>query len=1533
LLLSDPDFRLRYQRGQIRVVFSGAAGRAIARQRVGIGEKVVLDLNGGRWLGTGNEGLATVRTPGKSVEGEIGFEDVLSMMVVKGDKEILVRIEEQDMIKDPNVMKRKEAPSTPARGLGRGATHEQIYSSPAFMKRLRASGGETSSPLIDQMEKEDNEELDSEIARKRRRVSYKNVTEWKVARDEKKEPDETVGLGLNLAADVEREAEDQVAEEDVAIRDTHDPITESTDEVHQELPEPSSGLVPVSSPSLQPQAMSKPQTQAEDDDTLVQAIMISFGELPPERDGTNRPAPEEKTLAEAAQDPMAVSPTVSIDFASAMAPPPLPHLEIPQTGTQQQIPDQTGPVTPRLIPVSPGSLPLPSPFPHTPLGIISPSIIQASTAVLETQNVQSADSSARPEYFDRPRSESAAVLAESEQSRSDHERPDNPRSTMEKEKEIIDPLAEAPRRSSVASSDRDAASSPSSGSEADVSSDDENGSESEIARPQEGNEHVDDVLMTTSADVVGSAYPAEVIEGEVVYQEENIVLAEHQDSDALIHTSDGRGSVSLSDRTDDDAEDDLEQDLGHSQMQVLEDVVMLDDASDHEDQYDSSSTPASKSPDYASREESAGVQDQDLSFHPSLGLDGAFASKMQDVTPAPAISMQTWETVVETADQDQPQLDVHSVRSSQDEDAAWAALDEAVTTVRGQEADRLTTESSVGVFAQTVEKDDQPDSQHALESQSPPGPADGLEAANDYDEGAIESNDRYEPKMTSQKLSFVKRMEAFRETSQRSRRSPSIEEVDLSQVEPDYMNAYLSQTLSQTLPQTLRPAAMVESERSTVPAFMGGDSESVYRGDLDTDFGQYVTETVEKVSVSQEVEFADYLQAQTITSESGLVMKMIKQERQTPTSPRQAEDEAIDDELLLEFVNEDSEGAATHYSDPASENINAEAFVDPGNVEDATTFIDGDTTRMNPSNDSESVAEVGNAELPESDNADAQSPSARYNDPEPQDTNAEVAADHGDEEDATTFSAGGNPKRTLDKTVTNLSRDKSSPNVGRQLRSQAEELNPMELAEDDSLQPVSRSVPETAPTLHACRNCAKRKTKCEGRVPCTRCSDRNLRCTRRPTGRSIKDASRMALITPETPAAGHIPPEETRLANDTAPRSAQSPMFQFQSQAEELRMKRFAEDFASVASDLEQTPEAPPEVTSPQTLLSPIPEELITTPTTNQPAEELRLQRFAEDFASVASELNQASRARSEVTLPQTALLPIPEEPITTPVAKHFNGSIRRPPRYSRLSLNTEALSDWFTPPKAIDRRKTTTALPTDTPTTPRPPRLPLTTSQTRSVSPPPMKRFSQTPGTATKLSYFTPLTNLETFLNDPLTTIDVLAVVCDKATDPVRAKSGPRDWFTVFSIVDPDLLNQSTSDLMTAPSKVHGVRVEIYRPWKASLPRCSVGDVVLLRGFSVKSRKHTPYLLSGDASAWVVWRYDGETDEDTDAGRAKRSSLEEVRGPPVEFGEQERVLAGGLRAWWGQVQGIEVENGGLIARTKGKGRAIEVENDVLAKL
>lgn len=48
-LLSEPDFRLRSSNGQVRVTLEGASAEEVAKSKIGIGDTVLLGLEGVRW--------------------------------------------------------------------------------------------------------------------------------------------------------------------------------------------------------------------------------------------------------------------------------------------------------------------------------------------------------------------------------------------------------------------------------------------------------------------------------------------------------------------------------------------------------------------------------------------------------------------------------------------------------------------------------------------------------------------------------------------------------------------------------------------------------------------------------------------------------------------------------------------------------------------------------------------------------------------------------------------------------------------------------------------------------------------------------------------------------------------------------------------------------------------------------------------------------------------------------------------------------------------------------------------------------------------------------------------------------------------------------------------------------------------------------------------------------------------------------------------------------------------------------------------
>jgi len=76
-LLSEPDFRLRRTRGQVRVQFAGSSAKQVAKTGIASGDEVILCLEGVEWLEDENR----VATPGRGVEVELKFTERLLLQV------------------------------------------------------------------------------------------------------------------------------------------------------------------------------------------------------------------------------------------------------------------------------------------------------------------------------------------------------------------------------------------------------------------------------------------------------------------------------------------------------------------------------------------------------------------------------------------------------------------------------------------------------------------------------------------------------------------------------------------------------------------------------------------------------------------------------------------------------------------------------------------------------------------------------------------------------------------------------------------------------------------------------------------------------------------------------------------------------------------------------------------------------------------------------------------------------------------------------------------------------------------------------------------------------------------------------------------------------------------------------------------------------------------------------------------------------------------------------------------------------------
>lgn len=141
--------------------------------------------------------------------------------------------------------------------------------------------------------------------------------------------------------------------------------------------------------------------------------------------------------------------------------------------------------------------------------------------------------------------------------------------------------------------------------------------------------------------------------------------------------------------------------------------------------------------------------------------------------------------------------------------------------------------------------------------------------------------------------------------------------------------------------------------------------------------------------------------------------------------------------------------------------------------------------------------------------------------------------------------------------------------------------------------------------------------------------------------------------------------------------------------------------------------------------------------------------------------------------------------------------------------------------------------------------------------------------GFRTNLSYFVPLAALPSHYG---TTTDILAIAIS-STSVSRATTGPKDHYQTIYLTDP-----------SSVSPVNVTTAQIFRPNTNCFPQTSSGDAVLLRNFKVQSFQKRFSLIDTDSSAWAVFHKGADV---------------QVRGPPIEYGAEERAFARGHWNWW----------------------------------
>jgi hypothetical protein len=141
ILLADPDFRIRRQKGQTKITFHEAAGVAVAESHAGIGDTIHLSLEGAQWTEPGND----VHTLGKRADWDLEYTGQVYMEVHQDTAPLAVvdvaRVEESV----GGTLREIDGNKAASRGTPKTRRSHELWSLSAFTKRI----SDSSPPLQD----------------------------------------------------------------------------------------------------------------------------------------------------------------------------------------------------------------------------------------------------------------------------------------------------------------------------------------------------------------------------------------------------------------------------------------------------------------------------------------------------------------------------------------------------------------------------------------------------------------------------------------------------------------------------------------------------------------------------------------------------------------------------------------------------------------------------------------------------------------------------------------------------------------------------------------------------------------------------------------------------------------------------------------------------------------------------------------------------------------------------------------------------------------------------------------------------------------------------------------------------------------------------------------------------------------------------------------------------------------------------------------------------------------------------------------
>ncbi|RKF64523.1 hypothetical protein GcM3_131006 [Golovinomyces cichoracearum] len=205
-LLSEPDFRLRKEKGQVRVQFSGSCGKIITKERVSSGDRLVVGLEGVEWI----KDDLSMTIPGNSIEYKLRFSERLLFQFQREGQNEIQKIcvdhpSREDFASSSNILNSEpeytlrsaESPKILDNPLlAQNIIEDNLYTSPAFLKRARMSYGSLFDSALD-----DFSEADGTVqgfGRKRTRLSSNRGYDYRSSSSEEDREENIAEISTRL---------------------------------------------------------------------------------------------------------------------------------------------------------------------------------------------------------------------------------------------------------------------------------------------------------------------------------------------------------------------------------------------------------------------------------------------------------------------------------------------------------------------------------------------------------------------------------------------------------------------------------------------------------------------------------------------------------------------------------------------------------------------------------------------------------------------------------------------------------------------------------------------------------------------------------------------------------------------------------------------------------------------------------------------------------------------------------------------------------------------------------------------------------------------------------------------------------------------------------------------------------------------------------------------------------------------------------------------------------------------------------------